>query len=76
MTQSDLKDNSFKNVTGDIRDTWIKIPKNPKALEKLISQPGMVSMIRCWFYHHDVILERTAQLMTTFGENHALEIFT
>ena len=76
VTQSDLKDTSFKNVTGDIRDTWIKIPKQPKSLEKLITQPGMVSMLRCWFYHQDVIIEKTALLMTTFGENHALEIFT
>jgi len=76
ITQGDIKDTSFKNVTGDVKESWIKIPKNPKSLEKLITQPGMTSMLRCWFYHQDVMLEKVAQLMICFGEAHALDVFT
>jgi len=51
---------TFKSSNIDIYEYWLKIPKKPKELEKLISQAGICTFIRAWFYHHDPIVEKIA----------------
>ena len=60
----------------DIYEQWLKVPKKPKDLEKVISEAGLCTVVRCWFYHQDSIVEKIAQMFCNYGDFNPLDMLT
>lgn len=52
----------------DVYYDWLRIPKNPKDIEKLVNEPGICTYIRSWWLFQIGIIDEFAQTCNRFGE--------
>ena len=64
------------STTSDPFVSWIMIPKKPSELEALVTQAGLKTLVRCWFYHQDGIVEKTTELLLAFARVDPHELLT